>query len=157
MQLEGTRFGDIDIDDGRVIEFAAGLIGFPAARRFVLLERNPSDPIAWLQSLDVPGLAFPVIEAGALGDDYPSPGATQLAQNAAAKSGLAPSLLRQMLPMLSMLISGYMARQPGAAAAKFASMLDWEGEGNPLDDILRGAGRSMHQSASTDGQPRSTR
>ena len=51
MQLEGTRFGDIDIDDGRVIEFAAGLIGFPAARRFVLLERNPNDPIAWLQSL----------------------------------------------------------------------------------------------------------
>jgi hypothetical protein len=80
-----------------------------------------------------------------------------VAQNAAADSGFAPSLLRQMLPMLAMLIAGYLARQPGTAAAKFASMLDWESEGNPLDDILRRAGRSMHQPARTHGEPRSMR
>lgn len=79
-----------------------------------------------------------------------------VAQNAAA-SGLPPSLLRQMLPMLAMLIAGYMARQPGTAAAKFAPMLDWESERNPLDDILRRAGRSTHQPARTRGEPRSMR
>ena len=79
-----------------------------------------------------------------------------VAQIAAAASGLAPSLLRQMLPMLAMLIAGYMARQPGAAAAKLASMLDWEGEGNPLDDILRSAGTSM-QPGRMRGEPRSMR
>jgi len=79
-----------------------------------------------------------------------------VAQNA-AQSGLAPSTLRQMLPMLAMLIAGYMARQPGTAAAKFASMLDWESERNPLDDILQRVGKSMHQPARTRGEPRSMR
>jgi hypothetical protein len=49
-----------------------------------------------------------------------------------------------------------MAKQPGTAAAKFASMLDWEAEGNPLDDILRSAGTSM-QPGRMRGEPRSTR
>lgn len=99
-----------------------------------------------------------------------------VAQNAAARSGLAPSLLQQMLPMLAMLVAGYMAKQPGAAASQpepgggglgtvlggllgnqaatpaspgtiapggLASMLDLNGDGNPLDDILRMAGKMM--------------
>ena len=74
-----------------------------------------------------------------------------VAQNAAADSGLPPSLLRQLLPMLAMLIACYMARQPGTAAAKFASMLDWESVGNPLDDILRSAGTSMQPGRITGG------
>src|SRR5580765_3422126 len=62
-----------------------------------------------------------------------------VAENAAGHSGLAPSLLAQILPMLAMLIAGYMARQPGTSAARFAAMLDWESQMNPLDDILRRA------------------
>lgn len=85
-----------------------------------------------------------------------------VAQNAAAESGLDSSLLRRMLPMLAMLVAGYMARQPGtstgvgaggaaqAAPASgglgslfggLASMLDLNGDGNPLDDILRMASK----------------
>lgn len=70
-----------------------------------------------------------------------------VAQNAAGASGLAPSLLSHMLPMLAMLVAGYMARQPGTPAAKFPAMLDWESQRNPLDEILRRA-RSMHQPGS---------
>jgi len=80
-----------------------------------------------------------------------------VAQNAAAESGLAPSLLRQMLPMLAMLIAGYMARQPGTAAAKFASMLDWESGGNPLDDILRRAAGRLPQAGRMRGGPAALR
>src|SRR5918993_4943452 len=40
-----------------------------------------------------------------------------VAQNAAYQSGLAPSLLKKMLPMLAMLVAGYMAKQPSAGAA----------------------------------------
>ena len=37
------------------------------------------------------------------------------AQNAASQSGIAPYLLRQMLPMLAMLLAGYIARgEPGS-------------------------------------------
>jgi hypothetical protein len=91
-----------------------------------------------------------------------------VAQDAAAKSGLHPSILKKMLPMLAMLVTGYMARQHGGAAAGggggllggllgglmggggagsaqggggLASMLDLNGDGNPLDDILGMAGK----------------
>jgi hypothetical protein len=99
-----------------------------------------------------------------------------VAQNAASQSGLDPSLLKKMLPMLAMLVAGYMAKQRGAGAAAqvspaggglgsllggllggrgagsatqgaaepgLASMLDLNGDGNPLDDILRMAGKAM--------------
>ena len=89
-----------------------------------------------------------------------------VAQNAAAQSGLDPALLKRMLPLLAMMVAGYMAKQRGGAAAGaggtsagglgdllgsvlggqqagstaglggLASMLDLNGDGNPLDDIL---------------------
>jgi hypothetical protein len=95
-----------------------------------------------------------------------------VAQDAASRSGLDPALLKKMLPMLAMLVAGYMARQrgggspagtggglggllggllgggaesrPGAAGTGgLASMLDLNGDGNALDDILRMGGRLM--------------
>ena len=99
-----------------------------------------------------------------------------VAQNAASQSGLDASLLQKMLPMLAMLVTGYMAhrgdtggaaqqspglgglgdllggllgsragRSAGAGAAEpgLASMLDMNGDGNALDDILRLASKVM--------------
>jgi hypothetical protein len=92
-----------------------------------------------------------------------------VAQNAASQSGLDPSVLKKMLPMLAMLVAGFMARQrtagAGAQAASgggglggllggllggqpgrgggLASMLDMDGDGNPLDDILRLVGKGQ--------------
>ena len=39
-----------------------------------------------------------------------------VAQNASSQSGLSPDLLKKMLPMLAMLVAGYMAKQRGAGA-----------------------------------------
>ncbi len=82
-----------------------------------------------------------------------------VAEDAASRSGIDPALLRKMLPILAMLVTGYMARQrnagdapaPGAMGSSsgglgsllggVASMLDLNGDGNPLDDILRMANR----------------
>ena len=93
-----------------------------------------------------------------------------VAQNAAAQTGLEPSLLKKMLPMLAMLVTGYMAKQTGGIAMEpqrspesrglsgllggllggqksptsgLASMLDLNGDGNPLDDIMRMVGKSI--------------
>ena len=70
-----------------------------------------------------------------------------VAQNASAKTGLDPSLLKKMLPMLAMLAAGYMAKQRAANDAPatqsrggglggLGALLDMDGDGNPLDDIL---------------------
>lgn len=84
-----------------------------------------------------------------------------VAQDASAKSGLDPALLKRMLPILAMLVAGYMAKQGGGAQAGGAGgglggMLGGGGlggllggllggaggaGGNPLDDILRRAGK----------------
>ena len=88
-----------------------------------------------------------------------------VAQSASAKSGLDPSLLKKMLPMLAMLVAGYMAKQRNADAPQSAqgggfgdllggllggrgggglgSLLDTNRDGNPLDDILRMAGKTI--------------
>jgi hypothetical protein len=46
-----------------------------------------------------------------------------VAQNAASQTGQDPTILKRMLPMLAMLVGGYMAKQrdTGAGAAKFSS------------------------------------
>jgi flagellar assembly factor FliW len=82
MQVAGTKFGQIELDESKAIVFRNGLIGFPDAKRFVLLEPRGVGPVAWLQSLDVPALAFPVIDASALDGPYPEPGAANLAHEA---------------------------------------------------------------------------
>lgn len=80
-----------------------------------------------------------------------------VATRAAASSGLDPALLKKLLPIVAMLAAGYLARQGGAQGASgggvggllggllgggqqkasgLAGMLDLNGDGNPLDDIL---------------------
>jgi hypothetical protein len=111
-----------------------------------------------------------------------------VADHASTQTGIDPSLLKQMLPILAMLVAGYMAKQSGGegqgggglgdliggalggggssgglggmlssvlgggqqSAAKPASgmgglgsLLDMNGDGNPLDDILGMAGKMM--------------
>ena len=75
-----------------------------------------------------------------------------VATNASTKTGIDPSLLKRMLPILAMLAAGYMAKQrttgdatPGAAPRRggggLGSLIDMDGDGNPLDDILRMGGK----------------
>jgi len=105
-----------------------------------------------------------------LGQIFGSPDVSRtVARNAATQTGLDPSLLKKMLPILAMLVAGYMAKQHSASAAPptggglgdllggmpggrragassapgMASMLDLDGDGNPLDDILGMAGKLM--------------
>jgi len=65
-----------------------------------------------------------------------------VAQNAAAQSGLEPSVLKKMLPMLTMLLAGYMMRQAGkhtnAGAADAGAATAGGGLGGGLGNILGG-------------------
>ncbi len=87
-----TRFGAMDIDDSKAIHFPRGMIGFPQETLFVLLEGKPGRAVSYLQSLRTPGLAFPVIDGGTIGDGYPQPGPTELA-NGVGIDTLEPAVL----------------------------------------------------------------
>lgn len=92
--------------------------------------------------------------------------ANAVTQHAASQSGVGADLLGKMLPMIAMAAAGFMAKQAAAGPAdggggllgsvigaltgggqasgglgNVACLLDMDGDGNPLNDILRMVGR----------------
>ncbi len=62
MLIQTSRFGPVTLSTEDILEFPEGILGFNSLRKFVLLD-DPNDEIfAWLQSCEVPGIAFPVLE-----------------------------------------------------------------------------------------------
>lgn len=62
IQVQTSRFGHVQCQEEDLILFPEGILGFADLRKFVLLD-DPSDEIfAWLQSCEIPQIAFPVLE-----------------------------------------------------------------------------------------------
>lgn len=70
MKIQSSRFGELEIAPDDVVEFADGLLGFPACHRFTLLADPAHEPFMWMQSLDEPALAFVVIDPLLIEPDY---------------------------------------------------------------------------------------
>ncbi len=73
MWIQTSRFGEIEIDDSRVLVFPKGLLGFTGCTDFVLLEAgDPADAgkageqtspqFWWMQSTQAPDVAFVVTD-----------------------------------------------------------------------------------------------
>ncbi len=69
MQLDTTRFGTIEIEDGKVITFTQPILGFQDHRRFVVLP-GPGASLRWLQSIDSGDLAFLLMDPRTVMPDY---------------------------------------------------------------------------------------
>ena len=62
MIVKTTRFGDVEVENNRVITFAKGLLGFPKYKQYVLIEPGEDGFFWWLQSVETPDLAFVVTD-----------------------------------------------------------------------------------------------
>jgi len=62
MNVSTSRFGTIEVEDDRVINFESPLLGFSEYRRFALLQPADESAFYWLQSVDSPELAFVVTD-----------------------------------------------------------------------------------------------
>ena len=69
-RFETTRFGVIDVDLDLVICFPEGMIGFENCREYVVVRHDDKSAFRWLQSLEEPGVAFPVVEPFSFRPDY---------------------------------------------------------------------------------------
>lgn len=69
-RLLTTRFGTIEIDEELVITLAEGVIGFEACRQFIVIHSEDETAFRWLQSLEEPAIAFPVVEPCDFRPDY---------------------------------------------------------------------------------------
>ena len=73
MNINTRIFGEIEIADEKIITFEKGIIGFPEMRRFALLhneEKGKDAGIRFLQSIDEPGFAMPVMDPLVVKPDY---------------------------------------------------------------------------------------
>jgi len=70
MNLETTRFGNVEIEDDRIITFPSGMLGFSSYTKFVLLQPDEQGVFFWLQSVETPDLAFVVTDPALWVPDY---------------------------------------------------------------------------------------
>lgn len=73
MLVKTKYFGDIDLEEDKIITFEQGIMGFEGYKRYTILfdiegENKPS--ISWLQCLDEQSLALPVINPFLIKNDY---------------------------------------------------------------------------------------
>lgn len=72
MKLTTRIFGEVEIEDSKIIEFPNGIIGFPDLQKFTLMRDEDQAPntIQWLQSIDEPNFAMPVMDPLVVCPDY---------------------------------------------------------------------------------------
>jgi flagellar assembly factor FliW len=73
MLINTSRFGKLEVDDSRVIDFSKGLLGFPRYKQYVLIEAGQDSYFWWLQSIDIPDLAFVVTDPSLFVPTYKVP------------------------------------------------------------------------------------
>lgn len=62
MKLHTKNFGEIEIDQQKIINFPEGLLGFEEEKQFVIINtEDEENPFQWLQSVTNPNLAFVII------------------------------------------------------------------------------------------------
>lgn len=73
MLIKTKHFGEIELDEDKVITFEDGIMGFKEFTKFTLLydnEEGEDTIIRWMQSIEEPGLALPVISPYFIKQDY---------------------------------------------------------------------------------------
>lgn len=70
MKINTRKFGEIDIDEEKILTMPEGLPGFPGFESFVLLEDPKTAPFCWFQSIEAPNLALIVMNPLIFKPDY---------------------------------------------------------------------------------------
>ena len=71
MKIESTRFGTLEVEPSKIIEFPRGVPGFENCHRFTLFHPEGEDPKYFiLQSLDDADVAFHLADPARLGFQY---------------------------------------------------------------------------------------
>ncbi len=69
MRVKTKAYGEIDADERQLVSFPGGLLGFEKFKDYILLDARQK-PFFYLQSIDVPDLAFILIDPFLFRPDY---------------------------------------------------------------------------------------
>ena len=70
MLLKTRLFGEVKVKDEEVIHFTKPILGFDDCRQYLLMENESIFPTFWLQSINNPNLAFPVVSPFSVDENY---------------------------------------------------------------------------------------
>ena len=70
MKVITTRVGEVDVPDDAVVTFPEGVQGFNRLKQYVMLRTTELGLFRWLQSTEVPALAFVVCDPRLIVHDY---------------------------------------------------------------------------------------
>ena len=70
MKIQTVKFGEVEIEESRIFDFVLPIIGFNNLTKYTILEPDKDTLFKWLQSIEEPALAFPIISVAALDYDY---------------------------------------------------------------------------------------
>lgn len=72
MKINTKLFGEIEAEEEKLLIFEMGIIGFGEYKKYMLIHETDREEknILWLQSIDEPELALPVIDPLVLVEDY---------------------------------------------------------------------------------------
>ena len=73
MIVKTKIFGEIEVDESKFLTFEDGILGFPDLKKFMLIhdeESGGTNLISWMQSIDEPGFAMPVLDPLKVCPDY---------------------------------------------------------------------------------------
>ena len=70
MKIYTTQFGEIEINEETIINFPAGILGFPNFKKYALIDVDENSPLKWLHSVEEPSLAFVVTDPNLFKPDY---------------------------------------------------------------------------------------
>ena len=71
MKIQTSNFGEIQIDEDKIINFPEGLPGFENEKElFIIFNDDKDNPFHWLQSLNSPELSFVILNPFEIFADY---------------------------------------------------------------------------------------
>lgn len=73
MRIDTRYFGEVEIEDGKILHFEQGLFGFEEYKDFTVLFDNEGEGepfFSWLQCVTEKALAFPIVNPFKVRDDY---------------------------------------------------------------------------------------
>ena len=73
MIVETSRFGQLEVDETRLITFLEGILGFPEQHEYALIQTGEGSGFYWLQAVDTPELAFVVTDPRLFVAEYKVP------------------------------------------------------------------------------------
>lgn len=71
MKIKTNQFGEVEYSPEHIIKFHSGIFGFEQLKNYLLIKID-DDFFYWLNSIDEPEIAFPLVGVRVIDDNYPA-------------------------------------------------------------------------------------